>query len=270
MSAANPAPKRTDYQAPEYPAEARAVGASGVVGLRVTVNEVGLVAEARRTGFTLSFTDPAVVFTSGFIPDAFEALANKAVIRDKDGRVADNRALLRVADAMTQAALSAVRNWRYEAPTNGPVTFDVRVHFKTDGETSATVGSETPAVRGGRSRRLLAKIDPGDGAVRVGGNIKPPTKIHDVRPVYPPAAQQARVSGMVIVEARIGNDGSVETVQVLRSIPLLDEAAMDAVRQWKFTPTLLNGVPVAGHHDDDGELHAAVTGSLNRIRIAWV
>ena len=49
---------------------------------------------------------------------------------------------------------------------------------------------------------------------------------------------------MVIVEAVIGVDGSITDVKVLRSIPLLDEAAVEAVRQWKFTPTTLNGVPV--------------------------
>jgi protein TonB len=80
--------------------------------------------------------------------------------------------------------------------------------------------------------------------VRVGGNIKPPTKTHDVRPVYPPIAQSARVQGVVIIEATIGADGRVKDTKVLRSIPLLDQAAVDAVKQWRFTPTLLNGVPV--------------------------
>jgi protein TonB len=80
--------------------------------------------------------------------------------------------------------------------------------------------------------------------VRVGGNIKPPTKTRDVRPVYPPIAQSARVQGVVIIEATIGADGRVKDAKVLRSIPLLDQAAVDAVKQWVFTPTLLNGVPV--------------------------
>ena len=80
--------------------------------------------------------------------------------------------------------------------------------------------------------------------VRVGGNIKPPQKTRDVRPVYPPIAQSARVQGIVIIEATIGPDGAVKDAKVLRSIPLLDGAALEAVRQWVFTPTLLNGVPV--------------------------
>ena len=80
--------------------------------------------------------------------------------------------------------------------------------------------------------------------VRVGGSIKQPTKVRDVRPVYPPIAQSARVSGMVIIEATIGADGRVKDAKVLRSSPLLDQAALDAVKQWQFTPTLLNNVPV--------------------------
>jgi protein TonB len=78
----------------------------------------------------------------------------------------------------------------------------------------------------------------------VGGQIKPPTKTKDVKPVYPPIAQSARVQGVVIIEATIGANGRVQDARVLRSIPLLDQAALDAVRQWEFTPTLLNGVPV--------------------------
>jgi TonB family protein len=85
---------------------------------------------------------------------------------------------------------------------------------------------------------------PPSAPVRVGGNIKPPSKRRDVRPVYPPIAQSARVQGVVIIEATIGADGKVKDAKVLRSIPLLDQAAVDAVKQWEFTPTLLNGVPV--------------------------
>jgi protein TonB len=80
--------------------------------------------------------------------------------------------------------------------------------------------------------------------VRPGGDIKEPRKTHEARPVYPPVAIAARVEGVVIINATIGTDGSVVNVRVTRSVPLLDQAALDAVRQWRFTPTLLNGVPV--------------------------
>jgi len=78
----------------------------------------------------------------------------------------------------------------------------------------------------------------------VGGDIKPPRKVADVAPVYPPLARAARVEGIVILEAVIAEDGSVRDVRVLRSVQLLDDAAAEAVRQWRFTPTLLNGQPV--------------------------
>ena len=80
--------------------------------------------------------------------------------------------------------------------------------------------------------------------VRVGGQIKPPTKIKDVKPVYPAIARSARVAGAVVIEATIGEDGKVVDAKVVRSIPLLDQAALDAVQQWEYMPTLLNGVPV--------------------------
>jgi protein TonB len=80
--------------------------------------------------------------------------------------------------------------------------------------------------------------------VRVGGQIKQPTKTKHVNPQYPPIAQSARVQGVVIIEAVIGPNGKVQDARVLRSIPLLDQAALDAVKQWEFTPTLLNNVPV--------------------------
>ena len=80
--------------------------------------------------------------------------------------------------------------------------------------------------------------------IRVFAGIRQPTKVRDAQPVYPAIAQSARVQGTVIIEAVIGVDGRVAEARVLRSIPLLDQAALDAVRQWVYTPTLLNGVPV--------------------------
>jgi protein TonB len=80
--------------------------------------------------------------------------------------------------------------------------------------------------------------------VRIGGDVKPPQKVKHVNPVYPAIAQSARVQGIVIIEATIGPDGRVTDARVLRSIPLLDDAALQAVKEWQFTPTLLNKEPV--------------------------
>ena len=86
---------------------------------------------------------------------------------------------------------------------------------------------------------------PAGAAIRVGGDIKEPRKIKDVKPVYPDDARAARIQGIVIMEVIIGQDGSVSDAQVIRSVPMLDQAALEAVRQWGFTPTLLNGMPVS-------------------------
>lgn len=83
-------------------------------------------------------------------------------------------------------------------------------------------------------------------AVRVGGNIRVPRKEFDVRPIYPAAMRAAGLEGVVPIEAIIGRDGTVASVRVLSAQvhPDFAIAAVDAVRQWRFTPTLLNGVPV--------------------------
>ncbi len=81
-------------------------------------------------------------------------------------------------------------------------------------------------------------------AVRVGGNVRAPQKIKDVKPVMPELAVQARVQGVVIIEIVIDESGHVADARILRSIPLLDQAALDAVRQWQFTPTVPVDKPV--------------------------
>jgi len=80
--------------------------------------------------------------------------------------------------------------------------------------------------------------------IRPGSGIHAPRKIVDVKPLYPQLAQAAHVEGIVILETVIDVRGRVASVHVLRSIPLLDQAAIAAVEQWTYTPTLLNGVPV--------------------------
>lgn len=86
---------------------------------------------------------------------------------------------------------------------------------------------------------------PSTRPLRVGGDIRAPRKLHHVAPVYPAVAAQARIAGVVILEATIAPSGEVTNVTVLRSVPLLDGAAVAAVRQWRYDPPRLNGQPVA-------------------------
>jgi TonB family protein len=89
-----------------------------------------------------------------------------------------------------------------------------------------------------------AGYPPPSAPIRVGGNIRQPAQIKHVAGVLPDAARRAGMHGMVILEIVIGADGKVTDAKVLRSIPLLDQAAIDAVTQWVYEPTLLNGQPV--------------------------
>ena len=121
--------------------------------------------------------------------------------------------------------------------------------FCATGAVSAAGGQQAEGAVGGVVGGLPAPPSPPpppppSAPIRVGGAIKPPTKTKNVPPIYPPIAQAARVQGVVILEAIIGPTGRVDDLRVLRSIPLLDQAALDAVKQWEFTPTLLNGQPV--------------------------
>ena len=113
------------------------------------------------------------------------------------------------------------------------------------GVEGGVVGGVTGGIVGGLAEAPPPPPPPPPPApVRVGGNIKPPTKIE---------GRPTGVSADRAVGARAGRghhrsdhrpDGTVQDAKVLRSIPLLDAAALDAVKQWEFTPTLLNGVPV--------------------------
>jgi len=80
--------------------------------------------------------------------------------------------------------------------------------------------------------------------IRVGGNVQAANLINQVKPIYPPLAKQARISGTVELSAIIGKDGRVQDLKVVRGHPLLVQAALDAVKNWIYKPTLLNGEPV--------------------------
>ena len=99
-------------------------------------------------------------------------------------------------------------------------------------------------------RRSLPEVPPAPppavpgGPLRVGGDIREPRRVSAAAPVYPADAAAAGIEGIVIIQAMVGTDGGVKNAKILRSVPGLDQAALDAVQQWRFTPTLLNGRPV--------------------------
>ncbi|HWI18679.1 MAG TPA: energy transducer TonB [Vicinamibacterales bacterium] len=133
------------------------------------------------------------------------------------------------------APIAAPEGITKELPRVETPDTDLRGYVPGDIDSSSAVLAPPPEVKA---------PPPQQEPLRVGGGIRAPVRTRDVNPVYPAIAQAARVQGFVIIEATIGEDGRVTNARVLRSIPLLDQAALQAVRQWEYTPTLLNGVPV--------------------------
>jgi protein TonB len=148
-----------------------------------------------------------------------------------DGLVKDVKVLKSDSSYLDQAAIDAVKQWVYEPfiKDGKPVEFinTIIVGFLLN-EANLTTGP-------------IGGVVGGVVPVRAIGDIKPPKRVKEVAPIYPEDARQARVEGVVILECTTDTYGRVMGVKVLRSIPVLDQAAIDAVRQWKYEPMIING-----------------------------
>jgi protein TonB len=272
----NPVPRRT-YQVPPDDPLANDPGSFAVVRLRLTLDAAGQVAELRPTALTLRRSNgPVVRLTNQSTEDGRIAWVQSGPSRpaaDESDRLLGN---------LVSAAARSVQQWQYAPPFQAPLSFDAEVSFGTPPPPPppppaparargvqiplpAPAPPATSSRPGGAQAAPAANSRPGmplppppppppppasqatdddDPALRVGGPIKVPTKLKNVSAVYPQDAKDAKIQGVVIIEARIERDGTVGRAKVLRSIPMLDDAAVAAVRQWEFTPTLLNGVAV--------------------------
>jgi protein TonB len=138
-----------------------------------------------------------------------------------------------------------------ETAFTAPVTIPERVAPEEALDLGAGAG-EPGGVEGGVPGGVVGAVvgglplprEPEVPIVKVGGEIREPKKLRHVNPTYPELAARARVQGTVVLECLVSPNGQIMKVSVLRSIPLLDAAAMEAVRQWTYTPTLKDGVPV--------------------------
>lgn len=133
-------------------------------------------------------------------------------------------------DAAVAGALDALRGWRFEAPETVPAVVLIRVRFAAETRAATVTGINA---RSGYTPVPVLKV------------AQAPKRIVNVQPIYPQEAKDAKITGVVAIEMTIGVDGSVAEAWVTQSVPMLDEAALEAVRQWRFEPTLLNGSPVA-------------------------
>ncbi len=107
-----------------------------------------------------------------------------------------------------------------------------------------SAGGVIGGVIGGVAGSNLAPPPKVQQRIRQGGNVQAALIVNRVQPLYPPLARQTRISGTVKLHAIIAKDGSVQQLEVFAGHPLLVQAALDAVRQWRYKPTLLNGEPV--------------------------
>jgi protein TonB len=144
-------------------------------------------------------------------------------------------------------------------PASDPGQLTVPLETPTEVKAEATTGKASLGVEGGVEGGVPGGIVGGIISsappppppppapvvpVRVGGQINTPALVNRVEPAYSKMAADARLQGMVILEAIVGIDGCVESVKVLRSRhPLLDTPAIDALKQWRYTPLILNGIP---------------------------
>ena len=148
------------------------------------------------------------------------------------------------AQQVVKAPAAPIPDEQFVAPTEVPD--EIRPEPSYIGVPEGIAGGVEGGVPGGVLGGVvgvLAPPPPAPVAVRVGGQIKAPKLVHVVPPIYPELAAQARLTAVVIAEALVDTTGRVREVQVLRGAPLFDEAATVAVKQWRYQPLLLNGVP---------------------------
>jgi TonB family protein len=165
-----------------------------------------------------------------------------------------------LADAPSLASLSRDRSPKVSmrppaapagAPPAAPVEVPSHIEDEVGPETSAdgvdegVVGGIVGGIAGGLVDGTPSPGGSSSGPLRPGGSFRPPRKIKDVKPVYPQSAVSDQSRGTVIIDITIGVDGKIQEAKILHSVPALDGAALEAVRQWEYEPTVLNGVLVA-------------------------
>lgn len=210
-------PRRRPSELPAYPWELRRTGARAALIVQVTVNDSGRVVELRR--------------------------AQGPLIQPAIGSTADAEAQRAAADAVVRSTTAALKNWKFNNPTSGPITFPLSFGF---------VGGDINYALADPAEVLPKEATPAPWAAAQGalptGQINLPKRTKYVKPEYPKTALDKRVQGTVQLELVIGTDGRVKDTRVLQSVPLLDQAAIEATLQARYEPILVYGNPVTVVH----------------------
>jgi TonB family protein len=162
-----------------------------------------------------------------------------SIVAEKVEMTADPAALREDFDAMAKASIASLRQWRFDPPAGAPAAVRVPIYFEVAGKRT-TFGSIRPM--SGYPPHVTV-VPPSD-ALKVGDVVKTPKKLVNVSPRYPDDALKAKVQGEVVLDVVVDATGVPTDVQVSQSVPMLDAAAIEAVKQWRYEPTLMNGVAV--------------------------
>ena len=265
----NPVPRRLSGSNPRYPAGMSPAG-NAAVRLLLTVDATGRVAEAR--GLEMPVVDVRARALRRPEPDpSHDALVQTAIETVRQWRYdppAEAPIAIEVGFRFEPGREAILTTYEGRSPRMMPARFVVRQERGVDRRVVPMPPPPPPPPspgspnrltfqqRGGVDRRVVPlppppppppPLPPGwQGALRVGDGVQMPALLRRVEPKYPAIARAARKEGVIWLQVMIGSDGRVAGAQVVRSIPLLNQAALDAVQQWEFAPAISQGqaVPV--------------------------
>jgi len=229
-------PKLINQVDPVYPEDAVKAGIAGIVVVEATIDIYGRVSAVKVIKPVPGLDQAAIDAVKQWVyepmmingktrPAIMTASLQFMLAKDKDGKIRG------VAGSITGQEKGKAVGW-IEPGTLGGVE---------GGVVGGVLGGVVGGVLGGVSSEEQKEFE--KGAVKAVGDVKPPLLIKVVNPIYPEKARKAQVEGIVILEARTDEKGNVEDAKVLKSIPVLDQAAIDAVKQWKYEPAVIDGKP---------------------------
>ncbi len=240
---------------PVYPEAAQKAGVAGVVIVELTIGDDGKVArvavlksvpllEQAVVDAVRQWEYEPLVIDGKRRPVVLTATIQFMLARDKDGNITGAQAVIAggVAGGILGATQGETVGWIEADPKMKEALESAIKGGAEGGIQGGVVGGVLSGGAGGaqdKERQAFEK-----GAVKAVGDVKPPSLIHSVDPEYPEEAAKAGVEGTVIIEARADEKGNVDAVRILRSVPALDDAAVAAVKKWKYEPMTINGKPV--------------------------
>jgi TonB family protein len=170
----------------------------------------------------------SALFVTRVVIDVDGSVVEARILKRRiDGPATSSQALAQAVKRLSDSTLDVVRQWRFEPPAKAPLAMSVTVSYTTSDEKAAAPPPPPPPPPA-----------PGDGSVTQ------PVPVNKPNPVYPESAKRDKIQGLVRLAVTVDKNGAVKDARVVQSVPALDQAALDAVRQWTFRPGTRDGVPV--------------------------